>query len=171
MVYRYIEEQDAKAFLEMMHGLDQETKRMLLEPDERTNDVESVRKMIKRKRECGHFFLIAEDGNEMAGMITAERGELRRIHHTAYIVTGIREKYRGQGIGTRFFKELDQWALENQIIRFELTVVADNEPAMHLYQKAGFKIEGTREQSMYIDGQYYDEYYMAKVFPHKLGDK
>jgi len=166
MEYRYIEEQDAEAFLEMMHGLDRETKRMMLEPDERTNDVESVRKMIKRKRENGDFFFIAEDGDEIAGMITAERGEFRRVHHTAYIVTGIREKYRGQGIGSRFFKELDQWALENQIVRLELTVVGDNAPAIHLYEKSGFKIEGTREHSMYIDGQYYDEYYMAKLFPH-----
>lgn len=36
--------------------------------------------------------------------------------------------------------------------------------AVKLYQKCGFQIEGTREKSMKVDGEFIDEYYMAKIF-------
>lgn len=39
-----------------------------------------------------------------------------------------------------------------------------NENAVNLYKKVGFKIEGIKEKSSIVDGQYVDEYYMAKIF-------
>jgi RimJ/RimL family protein N-acetyltransferase len=39
-----------------------------------------------------------------------------------------------------------------------------NERAIALYKKMGFEIEGTKKRSMRIDGQYVDEYYMAKTY-------
>lgn len=36
--------------------------------------------------------------------------------------------------------------------------------AVNLYEKCGFKIEGTREKPMKGDGVFADEYYVAKVF-------
>lgn len=32
-----------------------------------------------------------------------------------------------------------------------------------LYKKQGFEIEGTRRHAYVINGQYMDEYYMAKI--------
>ena len=119
--------------------------------------------MIKNRLDHSNFFMIAEHKNELIGFMTADRGQYNRIKHTAYIVIGIREKYRGLGIGTKFFEELNKWALKNSITRLELTVVTSNQPALHLYQKCGFTIEGTKKNSMIVDGTYVDEYYMAKL--------
>jgi RimJ/RimL family protein N-acetyltransferase len=38
-----------------------------------------------------------------------------------------------------------------------------NEVALKLYKKMGFKIEGLKERSMIVNGEYIDEYYMAKL--------
>ena len=46
--------------------------------------------------------------------------------------------------------ELDKWARENNLTRLELTVVSSNMVAKHLYEKNGFKIEGTRKNTMII---------------------
>lgn len=163
MIIRNIKIEDAEQFLTMMLALDNETKMMMLEPGERATDLNAIELMIKNRLDHSNFFMIAEHNNELVGFMTADRGQCNRIKHSAYIVIGIREKHRGLGIGTKFFDELDKWALENSITRLELTVVTSNQPALHLYQKFGFTIEGTKKNSMVVDGTYVDEYYMAKL--------
>ena len=71
--------------------------------------------------------------------------------------------YRGRGIGTEFFKRLDTWAEEKQVTRLELTVICENEAAKHLYEKRGFVVEGIKRNSVFVDGKYMDEFYMAKL--------
>jgi len=46
-----------------------------------------------------------------------------------------------------------------------LTVYVDNEPAIRLYQKFGFEVEGTRRKDVFRDGQYVDSYAMARLRP------
>lgn len=62
-----------------------------------------------------------------------------------------------------FFEELEKWAIENNIKRFELTVMTHNEKAVNLYKKMGFKIEGIKEHSILMDGKFIDEYYMGEI--------
>ena len=85
------------------------------------------------------------------------------IRHMAYVVVGIREIYRGQGIGTEFFRRLDNWAKEKGIVRLDLTVECPNTKAKNLYEKNGFQVEGIRSKSMKVAGRLTDEYYMAKI--------
>lgn len=93
------------------------------------------------------------------GYLSAEKGSLNRIAHSAYIVVGILSEYRGKGIGTEFFRRLDIWAEEMKVSRLELTVICENSVAKHLYEKNGFEIE---RKSVLVDGKYLDEFYMAK---------
>ena len=48
-------------------------------------------------------------------------------------------------------------------MRLELTAICENEVAKHLYTNNGFQIEGIKRKSVYIDGTYLDEYYMARI--------
>jgi RimJ/RimL family protein N-acetyltransferase len=97
------------------------------------------------------------------GFLGAYGGGYKRNRHSAYIVTGILQQFAGQGLGKRFFKMLDEWALAHHLHRLELTVMSHNERAVHLYQKMGFVIEGVKKDSLRGDGKYVDEYYMAKI--------
>ena len=48
-------------------------------------------------------------------------------------------------------------------MRIEAEVRAANVNGVQLYQRYGFKIEGLREKAAFIDGNYVDEYYIAKI--------
>lgn len=165
MVIRPIQVEDTESFFSMTCFLDNETPFMMYEPDERkkTTDTTELRKKIDEAISMGDFLLIAEESNNVVGYIWAEKGRMNRILHTAYIVVGIREAYQHQGIGTKFFRELDEWAQENGIVRLELTVECANTAARHLYEKNGFVVEGRRMKSMKIGDEFVDELYMAKL--------
>lgn len=162
MIIRQAKPADAKKYLSFLHTLDSQTSFMLFEPGERTTSEEEVRSRIENAME-NSLLLVAESEGEIVGFLSAGRGTVNRIKHSAYIVTGILEEYRGKGIGKKLFKELDSWAVEKGLVRLELTVMVNNEGAVVLYRKMGFKIEGLKEKSCLVDGVYVDEYYMAKI--------
>jgi len=163
MIIRGIEFKDAEAFWNMQSELDKETKFMMYEPGERKKDLTRVKSLIQDVKEHSHLLLVAENESKIVGFIMAQRGISIRNRHRAYIVIGIREAFHGQGIGKRFFKELDIWANKNSLRRLYLTVMTHNTRAKQLYEQNGFTIEGIKKDSMYIDGKYVDEYYMAKI--------
>ena len=70
---------------------------------------------------------------------------------------------RGKGIGAKLFEALEEWANQQSIHRLELTVMTYNTAGIALYKKMGFEIEGTKRDSLLIDGKYVDEYYMSKL--------
>lgn len=155
--------EDSEKMLEMLLKLDEETKFMMLEPGERSNNIKGIEGMINGTIAGDNLILLAEDKENIVGFLSAQRGHARKIKHTAYIVVGIRQAYRNQGIGGQLFSELDKWAKENDVSRLELTVMCPNEAAKHLYEKNGFVVEGIKKKSIFMDGSYIDEYYMAKV--------
>ncbi|MCY7111500.1 GNAT family N-acetyltransferase [Streptococcus oralis] len=95
--------------------------------------------------------------------MSAEKEKVNRTAHLAYIVLGVLKDYRGQGIGTEFFKRLDFWVQENKIVRLESSVETNNDVAIHLYQKNDFEVEGRKTKTMLVKGKYRDEYVMAKI--------
>ena len=156
MEYRKLSVDEAEQFWSLMNQLDYETKYMLYEPGERTKNLPRIESLIRDSVERQDFLLVAETDNKLIGYISAQKGRLNRIAHSAYIVVGILTDYRGKGIGTEFFKRLNAWAEENKVVRLELTV-------KHLYTNSGFEIEGIKRKSVCVDGKYLDEFYMARV--------
>lgn len=166
ITYRYLKVEEAQAFWDLMNQLDYETKYMLYEPGERqekANNIVALERRIESSLQGDDLLLVAESDNKLVGYISAEKGFVNRIAHSAYIVVGILKEYSNRGIGTELFKRLDAWAQEKKITRLELTVVCENEAAKHLYEKSGFEIEGIKRNSVLVDGRYMDEYYMGKI--------
>jgi RimJ/RimL family protein N-acetyltransferase len=156
--------EDAEELLRLQHQLDQESKFMLLEPDERQSSLNQVKEMIESFASADTSILIgAEIDNYLIGFMSVRGGSVRRNRHNGYIVIGILRQYQGKGIGAGLFREMDLWARNTEIVRLELTVMTHNEPAVALYIKNGFEIEGTKRKSLVIDGQWVDEYYMSKI--------
>lgn len=164
MKIRRCEINDADNMLKMLLELDKETEYMLFEADERPNDINRVKAMINQSINGDNLLLIATEDDNIIGFLSAQRGIIRKIKHTAYIVVGIREKFRGKGIGKKLFCELDLWAKENNISRLELIVMCPNSMAKQLYEKNGFEVEGTKRNSIFMNGKYIDEYYMSKIY-------
>ena len=166
ILYRKLQTDEAQLFWNMMNELDNETKFMMYEPGERENtasEIKAIEDMIQSVKDNKNYLLVAEVNHQIIGYILALRGTPNRIRHTVYIVTGIKKDYRGKGIGKTFFTYLDNWAKGNGVKRLELTVISTNLVAKQLYEQKGFVIEGTRKNAMKIDGDFVDEFYMAKL--------
>lgn len=166
ITYKKIEHKEIERFWDFLTVLDSETDYMMYEPGERKKrtSLSELTADIENNVIYGEDYLqIALCHHKIIGYLRAERGKFNRVHHTAYITTGILSGYRGNGIGTVLFENLEKWAKENHICRLELSVECQNKAAEHLYEKSGFVIEGTRKNAMYVDGKYRDEYYMAKI--------
>jgi len=161
---REINPSDTRAFTTLLKEVDESSAYMLWEPGERNLDEALYLKIIKEMNTIDQSTIfVAELQNELIGYLLAIGGNAKRNRHSAYLVIGIKENYRGKGIGTQLLKNVEIWARNNQMTRLELTVVTKNEVALTLYKKHGFEIEGTKRNSLYISGHHYDEYYMGKL--------
>lgn len=165
MIIREIKASDAEKFAILTPQIEAESEYMLWEAGERNVQVEQQLKMIEgiEQKENSAILIAESDSEELVGFLMAVGGNAKRNKHSAYIVMGILKEYRGKRIGTMLFKKLEQWAFNQDIHRLELTVVIQNKAAISLYKKAGFKIEGTKRHSLFINGEFTDEYYMSKL--------
>ncbi len=164
MIVRTIRESDAEQFLNLCNKLDTETQFMMLEPGERTTTPEEQRTQIEHLLTYeNQTIFVAEHRNQLVGYLAALGGQFKRNRHSVYIIIGILQAFTGQGIGTKLFQTLEEWAQQQHIHRMELTVMAHNKAGIALYKKQGFEIEGTKRHSLLVNGQYIDEYYMAKL--------
>jgi putative acetyltransferase len=87
-----------------------------------------------------------------------------RRSHAGMIGMGVHDGYRGRGIGTALLRELldaaDNWL---GLKRIELTVFVDNAPAIALYERHGFRIEGTLAAYAFRSGAFVDAHAMARL--------
>ncbi len=163
MIIRNAETDDAERLVSLIADAEK-SGFMIFEPGERQLSTEQLSKRIAAmEQEDGSAILLAEDNGELKGYLFIFGNSPQRRSHSVYLVIGIGESSRGQGVGTRLFERLDAWAIEKKIRRLELTVMVHNRAGVALYQKAGFKIEGIKKNSLKVNGEYIDEYYMAKL--------
>lgn len=164
MQIRHITPDDAEKFVNLILQVERESDFMIFEADERKLTPEQQRSQIEMMlKEDNSTILVAEVEENLVGYLVAKGGRARRNNHTVYLVVGILDQYRGKGIGTKLFTELENWARNHKIHRLELTVIRSNRAALFLYSKMGFRIEGIKRDSLFINGQYVDEYYMSKI--------
>lgn len=128
--------------------------------------VETWRKRLAEPSE-GSFSLVASVEGEVVGQLhlgTFPQSPRRR--HVGRIGMAVRDDFQGQGVGTTLVQAavdlVDNWL---NLLRLELEVYTDNEPAVRLYQRFGFVIEGTLVRFAYRAGQYVDVYAMARLKP------
>lgn len=164
MIIREATPKDAEEFLRLLREVENKADYMLFEAGERRTTIEKQRQQLEfiEKQENAAILLAEEEGSLVGYLITIG-GTTQRKKHTAYVVVGVIDEYKGKGIGTSLFEKLDEWASAHAITRLELTVVTQNEVGVHLYKKMGFEVEGIKRNSLMIKGQFFDEYYMAKL--------
>jgi RimJ/RimL family protein N-acetyltransferase len=164
MLIREIIEADAEAYLTLARAIDAENRFMMYEPGERQTTVEQQIERIRAIRASDNkLTLVAEHEGQMVGYLGAVGGDFHRNHHSVHIFVGILERFTGQGLGRRLLEETERWARRQGLHRLELTVMRHNARGLTLYQKMGFEIEGTKRDSLQVEGVYVDEFCMAKL--------
>jgi putative acetyltransferase len=130
--------------------------------------VELWRKRLAEPAEGVQWLCAAVDG-EVVGHLGLHTTPTRpRRRHAAGIGMAIHDDWQGKGIGTALLAAAvdmaDNWL---GITRLELTVFADNSPAVRLYEKFGFVVEGTLAAYALRAGRYEDVYTMARIRPSR----
>lgn len=81
-----------------------------VEAGERNISPEQQRKRLEQlEKESNSTILVAEQENgKLVGYLVVIGGNARRTKHSAYLVIGILTQFRGIGIGTKLFKQLEK---------------------------------------------------------------
>lgn len=116
----------------------------------------------------GQYHLVAIVDDQVVGHLMIAAETRPRRSHVASFGLCVDAARHNQGIATALLREMiamcDNWL---RIDRIELTVFVDNAPAIALYQKLGFDIEGTGKRYGLRDGDYIDAYFMARQRPSR----
>jgi len=126
---------------------------------------EATRKWLEGISPTNNVSLVVEKDSRIIGNGGFERHQGRRSH-VAYLGMGLHDDFHGRGIGSRLRRELimvaDDWL---NLKRIELTVYVDNAPAIALYKRNGFEIEGMHRDFAFRGGAFADAYAMARIKP------
>jgi len=125
---------------------------------------ETWRKRLSEMPE-GLYSLVACVGDEVVGEISLHTSPTRwRMRHVGGIGMAVRDDWQGKGVGTALMEAVldlaDNWL---NLTRIELHVYVDNAPAIALYEKFGFEVEGTHRHFAFRNGEYVDAYSMARL--------
>ncbi|RVT82904.1 GNAT family N-acetyltransferase [Inhella crocodyli] len=113
------------------------------------------------------WMLLAERDGEVVGLAGLHSvGPSPRRAHARMLGMWVARSAQGQGVGTALMQALvdvaDRWM---GVLRLELTVNVDNAPAIALYRRFGFEMEGTHRGYALRDGVLVDCHAMARWNP------
>jgi putative acetyltransferase len=116
------------------------------------------------KGSAGELLLVAEQAEQLVGLAGLHSlGSSPRVAHVRSLGIWVLPEAQGQGVGRQLMDALidyaDNWL---GVRRLELTVNVDNAPALALYKRCGFELEGTHKGYALRDGQYVDCFSLAR---------
>ena len=97
---------------------------------------------------------VAIKGNKIIGCTSFNGNTARKMKHYGTIGISVLKEYWGRGIATALLEKLISWSKEKGIKKINLDVFENNERAIKLYEKFGFKLEGCIEDGIF-DGENY----------------
>jgi L-phenylalanine/L-methionine N-acetyltransferase len=113
------------------------------------------------------LMLVAElDGDIVGTSGLHPAGPALRRRHVLMLGISVSPSAQRRGVGSALMAAMcdyaDRWV---GALRLELNVYTDNAPAIALYRKFGFEIEGTQRGYAMRDGRYVDSHPMARLHP------
>lgn len=130
-------------------------------PGQPEKDIEQFKKAYDSPNNC---FMGAFDGERVVGVASFHIMKPNHPwsgHSASFGITLLKEVH-GNGLSKVILGELYKWARGKKLIRIEGNVRTRNQIAINLYLKEGFVIEGCRQKAAFINGEWHDEYYIAK---------
>lgn len=104
------------------------------------------------EQSCDDVIVIAVDQGRIVGDASLNRLP-RRMCHRGDLGIAVVKAYWNQGVGSLLLSEIIDFARKNQFDIIELQVRSDNLPAIHLYEKFGFRKFGTHPAFFRLEGK------------------
>jgi ribosomal protein S18 acetylase RimI-like enzyme len=127
--------------------------------------LEKSRKFVLNniKNDFPHFVALVD--GKLIGWCDIAPDDTRPVFkHIGVLGMAIIAGYRGKGIGKALINTALKKAKSIGLTRIELTVREGNLPALALYKKIGFEIEGVKRNAIRIDDKFEDITSMALLF-------
>jgi RimJ/RimL family protein N-acetyltransferase len=122
---------------------------------------EEHRKEIRSIQNDDGMYTVAEVNGKIAGVAILKRGSMEMSRHTAKFRTWLAPGFRGMGLGKKLMEYTIVWAEANGLEKINLDVFSNNQRAIKLYQKYGFRKEGHLRKQYVLKGKYVDEIFMS----------
>jgi ribosomal protein S18 acetylase RimI-like enzyme len=115
------------------------------------------------------FGVVAEDS--LGGIVAFGQTQGERERHRGWLYqVYVQPRLRGTGAAPALIEAAVAHA-RGHVLQIHLGVGAHNQPAIRLYQKAGFEIYGTEPRALFVNGRYIDEHLMVRFFDEAPGKK
>lgn len=133
-------ESDGQAVWDCFNLTHGQTDYLLSYPDENSFDVMQEGQFLKKKSESSNEIeIVAVVGNVVVGTAGIEViGTKYKVRHRAEFGISVAKDFWGLGIGQALMAACIECARAAGYIQLELSVVAENERALSMYEKAGF---------------------------------
>jgi len=126
--------------------------------------LESLRQYVAARTgspNVAFFAIWANDTHQHIGNIKLEEQDSRSKVADLGLLIG-NKNYWGKGIGREACTLAIHYGFEKMGLRKIYLAVYENNPAAkNLYEKLGFKLEGTLRKQVLVNGNYYDKYLMG----------
>ncbi len=155
---------DARGLIDLLAHLAVETDFMVVTVPHPRRDVTAV---IDYLRSSAHsttnvtFVAVAEA--KIVGMLVTTGDPHPAKIGTIEIDLGVRMDWHRQGLGRSLLEAAQEWAIAQGVHRLQLRVMTHNTPAIALYRKFGFEIEGTLRDHLKIKDRFVDQHVMGKL--------
>lgn len=123
---------------------------------------------VRSNIDSGNPQFVAEHNGQIIGWCDIVREDYEAEKHSGSLGMGIIPGWRERGIGRRLIEAALEAADAAEISRVELTVNADNERAIRLYENVGFVEEGRKRSARLLEGQFRDVLVMARLLVRLL---
>lgn len=156
LIIRKAEENDAEKFLKYFNIVGAETDFLGFGAEGPKISLEEEKEIFKNSTPK-NFFLIAEADNKIVGSCSISTNE-KRIRSIYFGELGIvvLKDYWGLGIGYNLMKTAIELGKKAGLRKINLDTRDDNEKAIRLYEKLGFKKEGIITRGAVIKGKFYN---------------
>jgi len=165
MIIRNTTPDDAKALIDYLKIVLDETDNLTMDSSEFSITEEDERKMIQSwidNRNTNHLLCLVDD--EIVGVCGIHGNDKKpRIAHRSSLGITVKKSHWGQGIGRALVEAQIEYAMKNGITKIDLEVRTDNPAAISLYESLGFINAGINKRSMLINDEYIDTYYMGLI--------
>ncbi len=106
---------------------------------------------------------VAEEHNRVVGWIGISPVSTRTVYSgVGEVSVYISSDSKGKGIASKLFKRLIEESEKAGIWTLQSSIFAINTASIHLHQKMGFRVVGTREKIAQLNGEWHDTVIMEK---------
>ena len=150
----------------MIDLLNQENYDFLIAP---FNKYELDEEVLKEHIENTHsnnlgVVLICEKENKIIGILDFQRKQAKSMAHCGDFEIVVKNEYTNNGIGKAIVSYFEDYIKNHTTVqKVNLKVPSNNKKAIRMFRELGFLKEGTRQKSIFRNGEYLDQVLMGKA--------